>query len=46
MPPETYVASSVAAAQTIADQFGVETLRVALERITLQLKASVTGEDC
>lgn len=44
MAPGAYVAYSVAAAQTIDDQFGPETLRAALERITVQLKISATGE--
>jgi glycosyltransferase involved in cell wall biosynthesis len=43
---ETYKANSQAAMLTVSDQFGLETLRSALDRLTLQLKSSAAGEQC
>jgi glycosyltransferase involved in cell wall biosynthesis len=44
MSSETYAAYSAAASRTIDEQFGIETLRTALDRIIVQHAASSTGE--
>jgi glycosyltransferase involved in cell wall biosynthesis len=44
MSSETYAAYSTAASRTIDDQFGIETLRTALDRVIVQHAAPSTGE--
>jgi glycosyltransferase involved in cell wall biosynthesis len=45
MDRDTYAARSAAATRTVADQFGAEPLRAALDRIVAQLGATKAGEN-
>jgi hypothetical protein len=45
MKSDSYAARSTAAVRTVADQFGTETLRAALDRIVAQVTAANAGEN-